>query len=104
LASSSDVIVVDKKQEEQQQHKKHITITKCLSDPCPRFYTDTLCESILIECKSPKHNKDIQKVEEEEGKVTRPANSKPQPSDQVSPDTIILQQKQPQQQRELFPA
>ena len=49
-----------------------------LTEPCPRFYTDTISESLMTECKDPKHNTnsntDIEKVEEEEGKVTRPAN------------------------------
>lgn len=41
----------------QLQIKKHIIITKCLSDHCNIFYTDTLSQSILIECKDPKHQR-----------------------------------------------
>jgi hypothetical protein len=33
-----------------------ILITKCLTDPCSIFYTDTISESILIECKDPRHD------------------------------------------------
>jgi hypothetical protein len=60
-------------QEEQRQCqvKKHVIITKCLSDPCPRFYTDTLSQSILIECKNPRHktNTDTEKVEEKKARL-----------------------------------
>jgi hypothetical protein len=70
------------KQKEAQQRPRIITITECPTEPCEIFYTDTLSQSILIECKNLKHktNADIQKVEKEEGKVTRPANPNPQPS------------------------
>lgn len=36
--------------------RKKVVVTKCLSDPCPGFYTDTLSESILIECRDPMHD------------------------------------------------
>ena len=35
---------------------KPITITKCLSQKCIGFYTDSLSESILVRCLDPKHN------------------------------------------------
>ena len=35
--------------------ENRIVITQCLCDPCPGLYTDTLSESILIECKDPRH-------------------------------------------------
>jgi len=35
--------------------RKRVLITECLCDPCPRFYTDTISESIIIECKNSKH-------------------------------------------------
>jgi hypothetical protein len=35
--------------------RKRVIITKCLCEPCPRFYTDTISESIIIECKNSKH-------------------------------------------------
>jgi hypothetical protein len=35
--------------------RKVVVISRCLCDPCPGFYTDTLSESILIECKDPRH-------------------------------------------------
>jgi hypothetical protein len=60
ISSSAPIVAEDKKQEQQ---PRIITITKCLSEPCAIFYTDTLSQSILIECKDPKHNTDIQKVE-----------------------------------------
>lgn len=41
--------------------RKAVIITKCLCEPCPRVYTDTISESILIECKDPHH---IQEKEE----------------------------------------
>jgi hypothetical protein len=42
---------------QKQKQQSHIIITKCLSDPCPIFYTDTMSQSILIECKDPRHKK-----------------------------------------------
>ena len=38
------------------QNKRHIIITKCLCEPCPEFYTDTIFGSVLIECKDPRHS------------------------------------------------
>ena len=35
--------------------RKVVLITKCLCEPCPRFYTDTISESIFIECRDPRH-------------------------------------------------
>jgi hypothetical protein len=35
--------------------RRIVIITKCLCDPCPRFYTDTVSESIFIECRDPRH-------------------------------------------------
>jgi hypothetical protein len=37
------------------EFRKIVVITKCLGEPCPRFYTDTLSESIFIECRDPRH-------------------------------------------------
>ena len=37
------------------QHKKAIVITQCLCDPCPKYYTDVISESILICCNDMKH-------------------------------------------------
>ena len=34
------------------ESRKRVVITKCLCNPCPRFYTDTLSESLLIECRA----------------------------------------------------
>ena len=39
-----------------QSRKTLVVITKCLCDPCPVFYTDTISESILIRCKDPRHS------------------------------------------------
>jgi hypothetical protein len=33
----------------------HIVITKCLTIPCPRKYTDSIAETIEIICRSPDH-------------------------------------------------
>lgn len=38
------------------QRKKVVIITKCLCDPCPVFYTDSIFESLLIECKDLRHS------------------------------------------------
>jgi hypothetical protein len=35
-----------------------ITVTKCLSQRCTGFYTDSISEYFLIKCKDPKHNID----------------------------------------------
>jgi hypothetical protein len=62
------------------EFRKLVVITKCLCEPCPRVYTDTISESILIECKDPKHNTGIEKVE------GREANPNPnQTSEQMQP-------------------
>jgi hypothetical protein len=37
------------------ESRKKVVITKCLCDPCPLFYTDAISESILIECRDPRH-------------------------------------------------
>ena len=37
------------------ENKNIVSITKCLCDPCPRFYTDKISGSILIHCTDPKH-------------------------------------------------
>jgi hypothetical protein len=46
----------DKKASEQEQ-RESITITKCLTQPCPEMYTDSVSESIQIICRSPSHSK-----------------------------------------------
>ena len=38
------------------QNNKPIIITRCLSQKCIGFYTDSLSESILVRCLDPKHN------------------------------------------------
>jgi hypothetical protein len=38
------------------QFRKTVVITECLCDPCPGFYTDSISESILIECRDPIHS------------------------------------------------
>jgi hypothetical protein len=76
------------KEKQEKGNKKTVVITKCLVYPCPIFYTDTISESIMIECRDPIHNICIQKMveEKEEGKVTRPANAhKPQPRSKQIP-------------------
>lgn len=47
----------DKKVSEQEQ-RESISITKCLTQPCPGMYTDSVSESIQILCKSPSHSKE----------------------------------------------
>ena len=37
------------------ESKKTIIITRCLCEPCPLFYTDTISGSILIKCRDPRH-------------------------------------------------
>jgi hypothetical protein len=36
--------------------ENRIVITQCLCDPCPGLYTDTISESLLIECRDPRHS------------------------------------------------
>ena len=48
-----------KKVSELDQNKRYIVITKCLCEPCPKFYTDTIFKSVLIECKDPRHSTGI---------------------------------------------
>jgi len=56
--------------------QKVVIITRCLCDPCPIFYTDSLSESILIQCKARhKHRFSLEKTKE----AIRP------PSEQVLP-------------------
>lgn len=46
-----------KKLSVERKEPETIVITKCLIKPCPRIYTDSLSESILIHCKDPIHAK-----------------------------------------------
>jgi len=53
--------------------------TRCVDSSCKGWLVDSfLGKKYWIQCIDPKHNTnsniDIEKVEEEEGKVTRPAN------------------------------
>lgn len=52
-----------------QLKKTHIVITKCLAEKCSGFYTDTISESVLIECNDPIHHDQGQNKngEKEEG-------------------------------------
>jgi len=38
------------------QNSNYIAITRCLTIPCPGFYTDTISERLLILCRDPRHN------------------------------------------------
>jgi len=37
------------------ESRKTVIITKCLCEPCPIFYTDTISGSIFIKCRDPRH-------------------------------------------------
>lgn len=62
VQSSNDAIWSENHQTEGEQLKTPIIITQCPTEPCRHFYTDTITESILIECRDPRHlslNSDI---------------------------------------------
>jgi hypothetical protein len=39
------------------KQKRYVIITKCLCDPCPIFYIDTISESLVIQCRDARHQK-----------------------------------------------
>ena len=43
------------------KQQRYIIITKCLCDPCPIFYTDTISESIIIECSDARHQQKVER-------------------------------------------
>ena len=49
-------LVKNLSKDRENKQRQQVIITKCLSQPCPIYYTDTLSESILIECKDPSHD------------------------------------------------
>lgn len=49
--------IKQKKLSEQTHEPDKIIITRCLTKSCPRIYTDSLSESILIICHDPVHAK-----------------------------------------------
>jgi hypothetical protein len=57
LVSTDDKEAIKRLSKQASQNRKLVVITKCLCDPCPEFYTDTLSESILIRCKDPRHGR-----------------------------------------------
>jgi hypothetical protein len=46
-----------KKLSEQTHEQDKVIVTRCLTKPCHRIYTDSLSESILIICNDPVHAK-----------------------------------------------
>jgi hypothetical protein len=60
----------------EQLKKTHIVITKCLIEKCSGFYTDTISESVLIECKDPSHHNQVGKNVGGK-KVTSPTPTQP---------------------------
>jgi hypothetical protein len=53
-----NVSLEQRSQQQQQNQRQYIIITKCPTETCSGFYTDTLSESIVIECKDPRHHND----------------------------------------------
>jgi hypothetical protein len=56
LVNTDNKVCIKRLSKAECKSRKAVIITKCLCEPCPRVYTDTISESILIECKDPKHN------------------------------------------------
>jgi hypothetical protein len=46
-----------------------IIITECLSPECSGYYTDTISESIVIHCKSQRHNQESSGAHGEKNQV-----------------------------------
>ena len=55
LAIKHSISVTDSIKNEA-QNSETIVVTRCLSEKCTGFYTDSLSESILVRCLDPKHN------------------------------------------------
>jgi hypothetical protein len=55
LVNSNNKVGIKRISKAQYDNSKVIVITKCLCEPCPRFYTDTISESIFVECRDPRH-------------------------------------------------
>jgi hypothetical protein len=55
LASNDTKESIKRLSNTQSDFRKKVVITKCLCDPCPGLYTDTISESLLIECRDPRH-------------------------------------------------
>ena len=55
LVSTDNKIGIKSISKTERESRKAVVITKCLCEPCPIFYTDTISGSIFIECRDPRH-------------------------------------------------
>ena len=73
LVNIDDEESIKRLSKEEGKRKKAVVITKCLQDNCTGWYTDTISESLIIQCRDARHQL----------KVERPPPSQPPTSQPV---------------------
>jgi hypothetical protein len=88
---------------EEGKRKKAVVITKCLQDNCTGWYTDTISESLIIQCRDARHQQKVERPLPSQPPTTQPVLGTTQRDDSnnntrytkviVSQDEIIQRQK-----------